>query len=134
MRKFTLLVLATIIFLPCLTASAAPAPTLFVYNDSTKQCGTFRDGDEYVSYTLPDGWQTYDYDKTQLKSTQQYCDDLGYSNIGSVVNYLNLKGKILRVPGSSITKKDFNYGLLVAAVIFVLVIAGVLVKIKKSRS
>lgn len=101
---------------------AAPAPTLFVYNDAKKECGTFRDGDEFVSYTLPQGWQTYDYQKTQVKSTQVYCDELGYKNIGSIVSYYNLEPHTLmiRPPNYPYKTTHFNYPLLIVAIIFVL--------------
>jgi len=97
MKKFCLVIFAFSVWLGfACSAFAAPAPTLFVYNDTTKECGTFRDGDEYVSYNLPKAWQTYDYSKSTAKTTQEYCDELGYKNIGSVVQYLNLQPETIR--------------------------------------
>jgi hypothetical protein len=88
--------------------NAAPAPTLFAYNDTTKQCGAFRDGDEYVRYDLPKEWQTYDYQKSIAKTTQAYCDELGYTNIGSVVTYLDLKPITIRERPTTTKKVDPN--------------------------
>lgn len=96
------------------SVQAAPAPTLFAYNNSSKECGTFRDGDERVAYDLPKSWQTYDYSKSIIKTTQAYCDELGYKNIGEVVDYLNLQPKTIRTDLSIIqTKVNINYDALI---------------------
>lgn len=116
------------------TASAAPAPTLFAYNDTSKQCGTFRDGDERVSYKLPDNWKTYDYDKTISKTTQQYCDELGYTNVGNIVVFLDLSANRLITPDEQSIKNNFNFPLLVAIIVFFVIIASIIVTIKVKKS
>jgi hypothetical protein len=43
------------------STSPAPAPHYLAINYSTKQCGEYWPGDEYVNYDLPPGWTTYQY-------------------------------------------------------------------------
>jgi len=104
---------------------AAPLPTLFVYNKSTKQCGTFRDGDERISYKLPTDWETYDYSKTNLKTTQQYCDELGYANIGNVVDFLDLPAIKVQIPIENSPNTNISYSLLF--IIPLVVLSGIMV-------
>lgn len=40
---------------------AAPAPHYLAINYSTKQCGEYWPGDEFINYELPTGWTTYEY-------------------------------------------------------------------------
>lgn len=137
MKKLVIIILvAFTAFGWFISTSAAPAPTLFVYNDAKKECGTFRDGDEYVSYTLPQGWQTYNYEKSMAKSTQEYCNDLGYKNIGSIVSYLKLEPKTLRTqePNYPYNNKQSNYTLLIILVtIFVLSTFSILFILHKKQ-
>lgn len=137
MRFIALVILVvSIIFAGSIFTSAAPAPTLFAYNDTTKQCGSFRDGDEKVRYDLPAPWQTYDYNKSSAKTVQQYCDELGYTNIGSVVDYLNLQP--IKITGNNLNignnqSKSYNYvGLLLIATIAVALTTALFVA--KSRN
>lgn len=124
--KIILFLITLLIPIFCLESNslAAPAPTLFVYNDATRQCGTYRDGDEFVRYDLPQQWQTYDYQKSIANTTQTYCDELGYTNIGSVVSYLNLKPIILRdrTDLTSVSKKQINYKAIIVFTTLALVI------------
>lgn len=136
MKKFLLIILGlSLMFGFACNVSAAPAPTLFVYNDTKKECGTFRDGDEYVSYNLPDGWQTYNYSKSTAKSTQSYCDELGYKNIGNIVRYYDLAPKYsaLKRPDYNAKPNHFNYPLFFSlGFVFVLVTTtGLIIFIKK---
>ena len=138
MKKLYFILLSiTCLFVVGGFVSAAPAPTLFAYNDNTKECGSFRDGDEYVRYDLPSAWQTYDYDKSTAKTTQQYCDDLGYTNIGLVVSYLDLTPiTIMERPDSLTTDTNAShtkYTILAAgAVVFIGLVVIVLIKSKKT--
>jgi hypothetical protein len=39
----------------------APLPYYLAINYATKQCGEYWGGDEFVTYKLPPGWNTYEY-------------------------------------------------------------------------
>jgi len=134
--KVTLLILLAFTGLS-FSAIAAPAPTLFTYNDTTKECGTYRDGDEYVRYDLPTDWKTYTYEESIAKTTQEYCDGLGYTNIGSVVDYLDLQAiTIMERPGNNTintSSKNTKYVVLVAGVILLTGCAYTVVLISKKQ-
>jgi hypothetical protein len=131
---FTTISLATLSFGSFIIA--APAPTLFTYNNATQECGTYRDGDEYVRYDLPSDWQTYDYQTSITKTTQEYCDELGYKNIGSVTDYLKLPMITIMERPSDLTSSSNTYPLFAILVILILlaIVVGVIAIIKNKNS
>ena len=90
---------AAVVFLLLLLA---PAPWGIALNHDTRECAGYWGGDEYIGYTLPEGWQAYYPDasgsiQTEIgscrwgdwdyeKRVEQCCQVLGYryvsSNIG----------------------------------------------------
>jgi hypothetical protein len=139
MKKYLLIIFTTVSLVTLSFGSfalAAVAPTLFTYNDSTKECGTYRDGDEYVRYDLPSDWQTYDYQTSTAKTTQEYCDELGYKNIGSVTDYLKLPMITIMERPSNLTSSSNTYPLFAILVILILLamVVGIIVIIKNKNS
>jgi len=61
-------------------AKAAPGPWGIALNANTKECAGFWPGDEFVAYSLPDGWKSYfpkydpDTQKTTLTTDIGECD------------------------------------------------------------
>ncbi len=63
--RVKVLIFATAGLLLIASTSTAPLPHYLAINSSTKQCGDYWPGDEYVNYDLPTGWTTYAYGYSQ---------------------------------------------------------------------
>lgn len=77
MQNKTIGFFVTIIFLMFLsllikiTVYASPGPEGIAINSETKQCSDYWPGDEFVEYTLPEGWTAY-YDDMFFSLTTAY--------------------------------------------------------------
>ena len=99
---FTFAILGVAIF-GASFSKAAPGPWGIALNTDTKECAGFWPGDEFVGYSLPEGWKSYipkynpDTKKTSLvtdigecdfkiREEEKCCQELGYKfvsdNIG----------------------------------------------------
>lgn len=101
---------ALFFFLAVNTVMAAPMPWGIALNEETQECAGFWGGDEFVYYSLPDGWQEYypDYSSEdedewfiirteadecdfEAEDEQACCEELGYTyvseNIGDLSGY-----------------------------------------------
>ncbi len=57
MRYYFLLIITLFVLVG--TAQAAPAPWGMAINEDTEECAGYWSGDEFSSFSLPEGWTTY---------------------------------------------------------------------------
>jgi len=100
--------LTVILFVFFLLSFVNAAPSIFgmALNHETKECGNFWEGDEFVHYELPEGWEDYyesssgltktevgDCNWSVLHSEEDCCKKLGYKYVSGNIGVEKWRGE-----------------------------------------
>jgi hypothetical protein len=129
-----------------LIALFAPMPWGLALNHSTEECGGFWGGDEYGSFSLPEGWDVYYPDTDNLihtpvgsctfyasrhyEAAESCCDELPYTYVSGNIGEPNPSPLLALLAGSVVLVL-----LVIIAVVFViaLLIIAIIIIVRKRR-